>query len=81
MVNFDKRREILTSVQVAEYLKIDKVTLYRLVKTGQIPAFKIGRQWRFNAQDIENLTVRMNNSSAAKEEIHVRDTTFQKEDP
>lgn len=44
MVNGD---EILNIIQVAEYIGIHKITLYRLIKDQKIPAFKIGRQWRF----------------------------------
>jgi excisionase family DNA binding protein len=39
--------EILNITQVAEYVGIHKITLYRLIKAQKIPAFKIGRQWRF----------------------------------
>jgi excisionase family DNA binding protein len=39
---------LLTVKQVANYLKIDKFTVYRLVTQGKIPAYKVGSQWRFN---------------------------------
>jgi excisionase family DNA binding protein len=39
--------EILNINQVAKYIGIHKITLYRLIKAQKIPAFKIGRQWRF----------------------------------
>ncbi len=39
--------EILNINQVAKYIGIHKITLYRLIKSEKIPAFKIGRQWRF----------------------------------
>lgn len=39
---------LLTTAQVAEYLKVDKFTVYRLVTQKNIPAFKVGNQWRFN---------------------------------
>lgn len=52
----DKIEEILTVAEIAEYLKIDKVTVYRLAKNKQIPAFKVGRQWRFNKQEIIKFT-------------------------
>jgi len=38
---------LLTTEQVADYLRIDKFTLYRLVSLKKIPAFKVGSQWRF----------------------------------
>jgi excisionase family DNA binding protein len=44
---------LLTSAQVAQYLKIDKFTLYRLVSQRKIPAFKVGSQWRFKKKMID----------------------------
>ena len=29
-------------------------TIHRLLKRNQIPAFRIGRHWRFNLEEIEN---------------------------
>jgi excisionase family DNA binding protein len=47
------QENLLTTEQVAEYLKIDKFTLYRLVTRGKIPAFKVGNQWRFKRSMVE----------------------------
>ena len=44
---------VMTVKEVAEYLKVHHSTIYRLVKTGQIPAFRIGSDWRFNREQIE----------------------------
>jgi excisionase family DNA binding protein len=38
---------LLTTTQVARYLKVDKFTIYRLVAQKKIPAFRVGSQWRF----------------------------------
>lgn len=38
--------EILTVNEVAEYLKIPKQTVYRMVRSGDLPAFKAGKHWR-----------------------------------
>jgi excisionase family DNA binding protein len=46
---------LLTPKEVAEYLRIDLRTLYRLTKKGFIPALKIGRQWRYKEEVIESL--------------------------
>ena len=61
------QENLLTTEQVARYLKIDKFTLYRLVMQKKIPAFKVGNQWRFKKRQIEdwlkqnsNLTVKTN---------------------
>ena len=45
--------QLLSVAQVAEYLNVDKFTIYRLVTNGQIPAFKVGNQWRFKKKLIE----------------------------
>jgi excisionase family DNA binding protein len=47
------QENLLTTAQVAEYLKVDKFTVYRLVTQKNIPAFKVGNQWRFNKTMID----------------------------
>ena len=37
----------------AEYLEVHESTIYRLVGNGQIPAFKLGGQWRFKKDVID----------------------------
>ena len=46
--------QLLTLEQVAEYLNVDKFTVYRLISGRDLPAFKVGNQWRFKKQLIEN---------------------------
>ncbi len=46
--------DILTIKDVAEYLKLNEKTTYRLVASGKIPAFKVGGTWRFRQSDINN---------------------------
>lgn len=43
----------LTAEEVLEYLQVNLRTVYRLIKTGKIPAVRIGRQWRFRKSDID----------------------------
>jgi len=50
--------EVLTVQEVANYLRVDIRTVYRLAKRGDIPCIKIGRQWRFNRDDIRELVSR-----------------------
>lgn len=45
--------EILTPQEVAEYLRIDIQTVYRLAQSGKLPAFKAGKSWRFHRMDVE----------------------------
>jgi excisionase family DNA binding protein len=46
--------QLLTIAEVADYLHVDKFTIYRLVANKQLPAFKVGKQWRFKRKLLEN---------------------------
>lgn len=46
-------RPMLTMEDVQKILKVSRATLERRVRRGEIPAYKIGRNVRFKAQDIE----------------------------
>lgn len=45
--------ELLTAAETCRYLKITPRTLYRYLKSHQIPAFKLGKEWRFVRSDLE----------------------------
>jgi excisionase family DNA binding protein len=47
------RARILTLENVAQYLRVHPSTIYRLLKKRQLPAFKVGRDWRFNLESID----------------------------
>ncbi|MGQ9523679.1 MAG: helix-turn-helix domain-containing protein [Armatimonadota bacterium] len=44
---------ILTIAEVADYLRLNPQTVYRLAQQGQLPGFKVGRHWRFSRRHIE----------------------------
>lgn len=44
--------EILTVVDVAEFLRVPKSTVYKLARLKQLPASKIGKHWRFLRRDV-----------------------------
>jgi excisionase family DNA binding protein len=46
--------EVLTIVELADYLKISKSTLYKLVREGSIPCQKVGKHWRFHKDAIDS---------------------------
>jgi len=46
--------ELMTVQEVADYLRITDKTVYRLLKQGNIPATKVGHQWRFDRTEIDN---------------------------
>lgn len=60
---------LLTTKQVAQYLKVDKFTVYRLVTQKKLPAFRVGNQWRFKKKILNQwLQENMNTSSTWKEQ-------------
>ena len=46
-------REFLTVREVCELLRIHPTTVYKLVRQGKIPSFRIGSCWRFRTDLIE----------------------------
>ena len=41
------RTQIMTPKEAAKYLGLHLITIYRLIKKGELPGFKVGGQWRF----------------------------------
>jgi excisionase family DNA binding protein len=58
MVNNNKQSESnmdkwLTLEQIAEYLQMSTSSIYKMAQTGKIPAYKVGRQWRFKKEEVD----------------------------
>lgn len=47
------KSELMTATETCQYLKITQRTLYRYLQSRQIPAFKLGKEWRFVRSDLE----------------------------
>lgn len=45
--------DILTVKEVADYLKVNERTIYRLATNGDLPAFRVGSSWRFRQNQID----------------------------
>lgn len=43
----------MTVKEVADYLRLDEHTVYRMARKGEIPAYKVARQWRFKKNALE----------------------------
>jgi excisionase family DNA binding protein len=48
-----KTREILTPPELSEYLHVHKATIYRALREGTLPGFRVGNEWRFRLDAIE----------------------------
>jgi excisionase family DNA binding protein len=44
---------VMTPQEVADYLRVGRSTIHRLLKRNEIPAFKIGRCRRFKVEEID----------------------------
>jgi excisionase family DNA binding protein len=45
---------VITLEELARYLRLSKSTVYRCVRLGQLPAFRVGRQWRVNLELLQD---------------------------
>lgn len=46
--------EMLTSKELQALLQVDRSTIYRMAVSGRLPAIKVGKQWRFPADQVES---------------------------
>lgn len=56
--------QIMTVKEVAEYLKLNDRTVYRMATSGDIPAFKVGASWRFKQTEIEKWIKEQSNNNS-----------------
>ncbi len=49
-----KKTQIMTLREVAKYLGLHVMTVYKLTREGRVPAAKIGGQWRFKRDVLED---------------------------
>jgi excisionase family DNA binding protein len=43
----------VTVKQVAEHLQLSDATVYAMARAGELPATKIGSQWRFDLDEVD----------------------------
>ena len=44
---------VLKVPDLAAYLRVHQSTVYRLVRMRNLPAFRVGSDWRFNREEID----------------------------
>ena len=47
-------RMVLTVTEVSDYLRLHPSTIYRMLKKHQLPAFRVGADWRFSVEALDN---------------------------
>ena len=53
-----QRTQIMTLKEVAKYLGVHSMTVYRLLKEKKLPGFKVGGQWRTKKEVLDNYLLR-----------------------
>ena len=46
--------DVFTVPELASYLRMKPITIYKHVAGGRLPGFKIGSQWRFKRKTIDS---------------------------
>jgi len=55
--------EIMTPKEVAQYLKMSVLTVYKHAKQGTIPGFRVGNSWRFDKKKIDAVLLQSSGSA------------------
>lgn len=53
MATSSARSRLLTPAEVAEQLRVSAMTVYRLIKAGELPAARIGKSYRIREDDVD----------------------------
>ena len=51
---------VMTVKELSEYLRVHPSTIYKLLRRGELPGFRIGTDWRFNAEVIDRCGLERN---------------------
>jgi len=43
---------LLTVNEVGDLLRVSRMTVYRLIKTGEMPSLRVGRSYRLREEDV-----------------------------
>lgn len=47
------RERLLTVAEVAEHMRVSSMTVYRLIKAGQLKAVRVGKNYRIRTSDLD----------------------------
>ncbi len=61
-----ERPELLNVSETADLLRVTTQTIYNMIRSGRLKAYKCGREWRFNKKDLISLTGDINIGIAAR---------------
>lgn len=47
------RHSLLTVREVAETMRVSTMTVYRLIRAGELPAIRVGKHFRIRVEDLD----------------------------
>lgn len=53
MVKIESRGSFLTAAEVAALMRVSTMTVYRLIKAGDLAAVRVGRSYRISEGDVD----------------------------
>jgi excisionase family DNA binding protein len=60
----------MTVKELSEYLRVHPTTIYKLLRRGELPGFRVGGDWRFHIEQIDSWcleqSVKRNASQSAR---------------
>ncbi|HEX5414975.1 MAG TPA: helix-turn-helix domain-containing protein [Chloroflexota bacterium] len=70
-MNIERTRDILTPDQAAEYLQVNRETIYRYIREGKLAASQLGRAYRIPRRSLDLLLW----ATRTRKDISLRDYT------
>lgn len=72
-------KEILSVAEACDFLRVSKPTLYRYLRTGIIPALKVGGAWRFHKELLGKwIESQITEGTAARKRISIKKTMLRR---
>lgn len=57
-MDFNNLPDLLTVDETADFLRVSRETIFSLIKAGDLPAFRVGKQFRIRKDAINTLSTK-----------------------
>lgn len=74
-------RDILTPQQAAEFLQLSTEMIYRLIRSNQLAATRIGRSYRILREDLDTFLITHSNRPEVREALFARVNAIAERNP
>ncbi|HLI78467.1 MAG TPA: helix-turn-helix domain-containing protein [Candidatus Binataceae bacterium] len=73
------KTRVLTVQEVSRYLRVHPSTIYRMLKKNQLPAFRVGSDWRFTVEAIDKWREEAEQGALGRAEQEVAESSLPSE--